>query len=271
MSDAIKQSLDKPPIYEEIEWEKPVNKRQAGELLIVGGSPHGFATIGNSYDYAQKAGAGRVSIAMPSATKAVVEGMLPGAHFLPSTISGSFSKTGLRELKSFASDSWATLLAGDFGRNSETSLLVEGFLISHVGRIIISKDAVDFAATSYPRQVINREGTLLVASLSQLQKLLKQANVESNVTFNMTVAQLIDYLADLTETHDSLIITVHHSNIFVAVKGQISVTPLGFDEGLWQTKVAAYASVYWMQHENKPFKALTSAVHEALRPEKTSQ
>ncbi len=265
MSDVIHQSIEEPAAFEEIEWEKPMNKRQAGELLIVGGSPHGFASIGNSYEFAQKAGAGRVNVCMPSATKNVVEGMLPEAHFLPSTISGSFSKKGLSELKAYASDVWATLLAGDFGRNSETSLLVEGFLVSHPGKIIVSKDAVDFAATSYPRQMLNRSDTLIVASLSQLQKLLKGAVVEKNVTFDMGVKQLTEYLQDLSQKHEAQIITVHHAKAFVAVNGQISITPLGFDEGLWQTKVAAYASVYWMQNEGKPFKALTSAVHEALR------
>ena len=267
MTEIIRQSLDHDPVFDEIEWEKPQSKQYAGELLIVGGSPHGFASIGNSYNYAEVAGAGRITVIMPSATKSVVEGMIENVNYLPSTISGSFSKKGLSELKGYASNSWATLLAGDFGRNSETSLLVEGLLVSHTGKIIVSKDAVDFAATSYPRQVLDNQQVVLVCSLSQLQKLLQAIGVENNLTFNMHMEQITVFLQTLSQQFSAKIITVHHAHCFVAVDGQVSITPLGFAEGLWQTKVAAYASVYWMQHDTKTFKALTVAVHAALRRE----
>lgn len=261
----IRQPLDKPPAFEEIDWERPQSIRQAGEMLIVGGSPHGFASIGNSYSFASTAGAGRIAVALPSALKSAVSGMIENAVFLPSTISGSFSKKGLSELKSYANEAWLTLLAGDFGRNSETALLIEGLLVSFRGKLVVSKDAVDFAATSYPKQVLDNENLTLVCSLSQLQKVLKNAGFSKNLTFNMNMEQIADFLCELSERVSSHIITVHHAHCFVASRGSLSITPLGFEEGLWQTKVAAYTSVYWMQHEGKAFKALTTGVYQALK------
>ncbi len=263
--DYVRQPLDQPPAFEEIEWERPQTIRQAGELLIVGGSPHGFASIGNSYSFATAAGAGRISVALPSALKAAVTGMIENAVYLPSTISGSFSKKGLGELRAYANEAWLTLLAGDFGRNSETALLIEGLLVSFKGKLVVSKDAVDFAATSYPRQVLDNENLTLVCSLSQLQKILKTAGFSKNLTFNMSMEQIANFLHEVSQLVSSHIITVHHAHCFVASKGSLSITPLGFEEGLWQTKVAAYTSVYWMQHESKPFKALTTGVYQALR------
>ena len=268
MGDVIKQDVHEETAFPEIDWEKPENKRQKGRLLIVGGSPHGFSVVGNAFEQCQKAGIGYAQVVMPSATKALVSDILPDAHFLPSTISGSFAKKGLSELKTASTDAWATLLAGDFGRNSETALLVEGFLVSTSGKIIITKDAVDFASASYPRPLIHRQDTLIVASLSQLQKLLKNAGYTPAIEFKMNIPQLSDVLTKLSEETEAMYITVHHDTVFVAVSGNVSHTKMHFDEGLWQTRVAAYAAVYWIQHEGKPFKALSAAAHAALQKTK---
>jgi hypothetical protein len=266
MSKILKQAEDKP-LFPDIDWEKPVNKKQKGDLLIVGGSPHGFASVANSYDYAIKAGVGTAMVLMPEATRQAIKGFLDDVNFLPSTISGSFSKKGLTQLIDYAKDAWATLLAGEFGRNSETASLIEGFLMRDTGKIILSKDTVDYATTSYPKQILFRKDTLIVASLSQLQKLLQRAGMHENVRFIMSVEQLSKFLSGLTSECESSIVTVHHNHVFVAVNGNISITSLGFEERLWQTHIAAYASVFWIQHPTKPFEAITTAVWDALHHE----
>ncbi len=262
---AQKQSLNEP-LFPEIEWEAPQNTRQRGELLIVGGSPHGFASVANSYEFAKEAGIGRATVMMPDATEATVKGFIDNIAFLPSTPSGSFSKRGLTSLKAASAEAWGTLLAGEFGRNSETASLIEGFLMSTTGKIILTKDAVDYAATSYPRPILNRDNTLLVASFSQLQKLLKNAGEPENVKFEMGIEQLVAFLENLTNERDLAIITTHHKHFFVAAQGNVTLTPQKEDEGsLWQTRTAAFASVFWLQHEGKPLEALTTAIFESLR------
>lgn len=261
-----KQELDQP-LFPEIEWEAPQNVKQRGELLIVGGSPHGFASVANSYEYVQQAGIGRATVLMPDATRSAVHGFIDNLEFLPSTPSGSFSKRGLTQLKAMAMDSWGTLLAGEFGRNSETSSLVEGFLMSTTGKIALTKDAVDYVIGSYPRPILNRQNTLLIASFSQLQKLLKNAGVEENVRFEMGLEPLAAYLETLSAEYSLAIITTHHKHFYVACSGRVTLTPHSGDEGsLWQSITAAYATVFWLQHDTKPLEALTTGVYESLNP-----
>lgn len=262
MTEFLKQSDEM--LFPEIEWEKPQNARQRGELLIMGGSPHGFASIANSYEYARQAGIGRAKVLMPQSVEPTVKGFIDEAAFLPSTPSGSFSKKGLNQLVDLAKDSNATLLAGEFGRNSETASLVEAFLMSYPNKIVLSKDAIDYAITSYPKQILFRKDTILVASLSQLQKLLQRAGMSENIKFEMGIAQVGKFLAGLSEEAESIIITVHHQYVFVAVGGRVSYTSLGLEERLWQTQIAAYVSVFWVQHEGKAFEAITSGVFEAI-------
>lgn len=260
-----KQSLE-APLFPEIEWEAPQNVKQRGELLIVGGSPHGFASVANSFEYVKEAGIGRASVLMPDATEHTVKGFIDNIEFLPSTPSGSFSKRGLTQLKATASDNWGTLLAGEFGRNSETSALVEGFLMSTRGKIALAKDAVDYATTSYPRPILNRENTLLVASFSQLQKLLKNAGLADNVQFEMGIEPLAHFLESLTKEHAVTIITAHYQHLYVAHGGDVVLTPQKEPEGsLWQTKTAAYASVFWLQHDTKPLEAVATGIFESLK------
>jgi hypothetical protein len=252
------------PLFPEIEWEAPQNVKQRGELLIVGGSPHGFASVANSYEYAKEAGIGRAKVVMPIATENTVKDFIDDIAFLPSTPSGSFSKKGLTELKAYAQESWGTLLAGEFGRNSETASLIEGFLMSTSGKVIISKDAVNYASTSYPRPILQRENTLLIASLSQLQKLLKNAGVEEAVKFEMGIDQLAKYLEALSDNVKLALVTMHHKHLFVAANSRVTVTPLNADETLWQTRIAAYCSVYWLQHDSKPVEGISTGVYESL-------
>ena len=261
MIEYIQQKNDQPA-FPDIEWEKPQNRRQKGELLIVGGSHHGFASVANSYEYSKQAGIGRTTVLMPEAIKASVQSFIDNLEFLPSTPSGSFSKKGLSNLESLAKANMATLLAGDFGRNSETASLIEAFLMTSKSKIIITKDAVDYAISSYPRQVLRRQETIIVASLAQLQKLIKMAAMKKNIKFEMGITQIANFLANLSVEVSSVIITMHHNHIFLAYGGKVSSTKVISEDRLWQTQTAAFSSVYWIQHPEKTFQALTSAIYE---------
>lgn len=258
-----KQSANEP-LFPEIEWEAPQNRKQRGDLIIVGGSPHGFASVANSYEFTKDAGIGSVKVIMPVATEKTVRDFISEISFLPSTPSGSFSKRGLTELKAQAADAWATLLIGEFGRNSETASLIEGFLMSTSGKVVLTKDALDYAITAYPRPILQRENTILVASLSQLQKLLKNAGLSENVKFEMTFDQLASFLSGLSSETKSIIVTVHHKHIYAAVDGRVTVTPMNADETIWQTKTASFVTVFWLQHENKPLEAISTGIYESL-------
>src|SRR3990167_5419572 len=130
----LKQAKDKP-LFEDLLWSRPENKRLAGKLLIVGGNLHGFAAPGTAYGASLKAGIGTCRIIMPDSLKKIViphfshfHGSTLQMEFAPSTISGSFSKEALAQILDSAQWADGVLLAGDFGRNSETAILLEKLL-----------------------------------------------------------------------------------------------------------------------------------------------
>ena len=44
------------PIFDELLWSKPENKRFAGKLLIIGGNAHGMLAPANAFSLASKTG-----------------------------------------------------------------------------------------------------------------------------------------------------------------------------------------------------------------------
>lgn len=253
-----KQQVSKP-LFPELEWSKPENKRHAGKLLVIGGNLHGFAAPATAYAEAQKAGIGTTRVLLPDALHKLVGGFLPEASYGPSTPSGSFAQRSLAEWLEQATWADGVLLAGDLGRNSETAIVIEAFLQKYVGPVALTKDAVDYV-TADPDSVLRRPETTLVLSFSQLQRLATNAKFTTAFTFDMDLIRLVNALHEFTSQHKAYIVTKHLDSMIVAVNGQVSTTKLDQDIDVWRAITAAKATVWWLQHKNKPFEALTTAL-----------
>lgn len=258
----LTQTHDKPA-FPELEWSRPENRMHAGKLLIVGGNQHGFAAPAEAYGHAQKAGAGHLQVLLPNAIRKLVGAIVPEANFADSTPnSGSFSQKALGELLDSANWADGILFAGDLGRNSQTAILLEKFLDKSSTATTLTKDAVDYC---YNPRVIDRPNTLLVLSLSQLQRLGTAAKFERHIAFSMDLLHLAEWLHIFTTRYAVKIITKHHDQIIVAAGGQISTTKIVPDLSTWRLQTAAYASVWWLQNPSKAFEALSTAVISATK------
>lgn len=247
------------PLFPELEWSRPENRQHAGKLLVVGGNVHGFAAPAEAFAAAEKAGAGTTRVLLPDAVQKIVGRVLEHGEFAPSTpASGSFSQKALDELLFYAHWADAVLLAGDLGRNSETAILLERFLAKYSGLVTLTKDAVDYAVAA-PQTVVPRANTLLVLSLSQLQRLAVAAKSPQPVTFSMDLLHLVAWLHEFTLTHQPHIIVKHHDQLCVAVDGQVSTTRLAQDQSIWRLQTATAAAVWWMQNQAQPFRGLTAS------------
>lgn len=251
------------PLFPELEWSRPENKLHAGKLLVVGGNAHGFAAPASAFGYAEEAGAGTVRALLPDAVRKIVGAILPEADYAPSTPSGSLSQKALAELLPAANWAEGVLVAGDLGRNSETAILLESFLAKHRGQVTLTKDAVDYITTS-PKSALARPDTLLVLSLSQLQRLGTATQTTTPISFSMDLLRLVEWLHQFTTIYQPYIIVKHSGKVLVAVDGQISTTIVDETKNLWRVKAAATASVWWMQHSSKPFQSLTAAIHQQI-------
>lgn len=253
-----RQTSDKP-LFPDLLWSQPENRRHAGKLLVVGGNAHGFAATAEAFAAAEKAGAGTVRAALPDSLQKTVGRTFPAGEYTPSTPSGSFAQRSLGELLNMAQWSDAVLLAGDFGHNSETAILLEKFAKDYTGILALTQDAVDYF-TSAHEAIINRPDTLLVLSFAQLQKLASAAHFLKPFTFDMDMLHLVEALHEFTTEHPINIIVKHLPTLFVAAGEQVSTTKLNEDMEIWRVATAARATTWWMQNPGKPFEALTTSL-----------
>jgi ADP-dependent NAD(P)H-hydrate dehydratase / NAD(P)H-hydrate epimerase len=255
-----KQTSDKP-LFPDLLWSRPENRAHAGKLLVVGGNAHGFAAPAEAFAEAGKAGIGTGRVLLPDSLQKTVGRTFEAGEYAPSTPSGSFGQKALAEL--LPTSHWAdgVLLAGDFGRNSETAILLEQFSGKYTGQLTITQDAADYFVKT-PQTVSDRENTLLAISFSQLQKIASNIGFTTAFTYEMDFIRLIEALHDFTSAHNFNVITKRGNTLFVAVDGQVSTTQLKEDLKIWRVRTAAHAATWWLQNPSKPFEALTTAISE---------
>jgi hypothetical protein len=254
----LTQSKDKP-LFPELEWSRPENRMQAGKLLVIGGHLHSLAAPAEAYSQAIKSGAGSARVLLPNALQKTVGRVLENGEFAPSTPSGSFSQKALVDWLQHSAWADGVLITGDLGRNSETAVLLEKYLSKTPEKLILTKDAVDYISSA-PQTALHRPETLLVLSLSQLQRLAIGAKHLKPVTFSMGILQLVEWLHDFTSEYPIYIIVKHLNNILVAANGQVSSTKLEEEMPIWRIRVAAQAAVWWMQNPGRVFEGLCVAV-----------
>lgn len=252
-----KQTSDKP-LFPDLLWSRPENKRQAGKLLLIGGSSHGFAAPAAAFAAATKAGIGSARVALPSSAQKILGSSFAEAIFVPTTPSGSLSRQALAELLESAAWCDGVLLAGDFGRNSETAILLESFVEKYQGQLTVAQDSLDYFLAS-DTKLLERPNSLFVINLGKLQKLAKNNRPGTPVLHDMSLHELVTVLADWTNSTPASFITKHADSLVVASGGKVSTTPQK-EESNWQVDLAAYAGVWWLQQPTKNFEALTTGI-----------
>ncbi|MDQ3064827.1 MAG: hypothetical protein M3Q36_00975 [bacterium] len=260
MMEYWQKQLQQSPLFPDILWSRPENRMGAGKLLIIGGSNIGFAAVGEAYGAAQNSGAGMVRVLLPDVLRKTVLPLIPEAEFASSTPSGSFAKEALNEWLIQAHWADCVLLAGDVGRNSETSILLDLFLEKFKGPITITKDCVDYFY-SQPELIINRESTVVVLSVDQLQKIATKLHYEKPFLLSMGLMLVVQGLYDFTIKYPNVtIVTKELEHIIVAHNGRVSSTKLSSQLDKWRVSSAAAAATFWMQNPSKPFEAITTSL-----------
>ena len=257
----LKQAADKP-LFPDLLWSRPENKRQAGKLLIIGGNQHGFAAPVAAYNAAVAAGVGTARAILPNSLKKIITQQNPSLQggslqieYAADTPSGSLARQALDMILENAKWADAALLAGDFGRNSETAVLLNSFLDKFNGQVTAAQDGLDyFLGPNSP--LLNRPNTLSVINTGKLQKLGKNNRPERPVRHAMSLLELVDLLGSWKTD----VITKHADNFVAASGGQVSTTPSKKEQN-WQIELAAYAAVWWLQNPSKAIGALATAVY----------
>ncbi len=253
------QSLDNP-LFPDLIWSRPENKRHAGKLLIVGGQAQEFSHIAAAYQAAAKAGAGSIKTILPdSLTK--LAGAIPDVQFAPANKSGSFAHSALAELIDYSTWADHVLLAGNFGKNSETTVMLDSFLTKTTKPLTIAPQALPSIGQSLSG--LSALKVNLIFSFSDLQKLGSTLKTTKPFVSTMSNQALGNLLAETSQSCEANIIASHENQTWVASRGDVTNTPTGNAD---PAELAAYCAVWHMQHPAKPLEALTTACYQLGGP-----
>jgi len=243
------------PMFPDILWSRPENKRYAGKLLIIGGNTSSFATVAQSYTSAVKARIGAVRIILPDKLAKIVSPILPEAEYSPSTPSGSFAQSGLAHWLELADWADGVLIPGDLGKNSETEILLESFVTKYTGLLTLAGDSVLESRASL-KTMLHRQNTTIVCDIKLLQRIFTNAGLPTAITSDMGLVSMANALHEFTNKYPIAVLTNYENSWLVAHSGQVSVTKTEIS----LPDASSHGAVWWLQNPNKQFEALTTAM-----------
>lgn len=249
-----RQTTEKP-LFPDLLWSRPENKMYAGKILIIGGNLHGFSAPATAYNAALQAGVGVARVMLPDKLEKTVHRIFPEAEYAPSTPSGSFATKALGELLPAAEWADEVLLAGDIGKNSETTILFDSFLEKYHGNVTLTGDMADYASLQ-AKTICTRPRTLLACTITELQKFAMRTEYPVAITSSMDLMQLVNALHGMSLEWAINLLIIRDDTAFVAVDGQVSTTPVNM--GI--IELAAHASTWWLQNPTKPYEALSTSL-----------
>lgn len=259
----MKQNPDKP-VFPDLLWSKPETKRRGGKLLIMGGHSHSLAAPAKAFAAAEAAGVGTARVILPDVTRKILGKSFPEAEFAPSTPSGSLAQSALGTMLDNAGWADGVLMAGDFGRNSETAVLLEKFIQKFDGQLVVAGDGIDPFLQTHSI-LLKRPGTLCAIEFSKLQKLSKNNFPDPPLLNSSELPKITGTLDTVTSSGNVGFLTEHGGHIVVSLSGRSSVTPLTAEDN-WQVPLPAYAAVWRLHQPVRPFEAITTAVWEYINP-----
>jgi len=253
-----RQSIDKP-LFPDLFWTRPEQRQLGGKLLIIGGHEGSFVLVAKAYETAQQAKIGTLRVLLPDKLKKTVDNFLPGAIYAPSNISGSFAQPALDNF--ITESNWAdgVLLAGDFGKNSETAIVLEKFVQKYNSRLTIAHDALEYWLHA-AQPILDRADTTIVLNLTQFQQLYSAGHSVVAITANIGLTPLVNYLHDFSLQHAAHLVICFEQMIIIASRGRVVSTAQPATKAINISKVAANAAVWWLQNPLKVFEALSCAV-----------
>lgn len=215
------EKLDKNP-YEDLKWNIP--ERKQGVINVIGGNGSNFRTevkvaelIGETYPIEM------VRVVVPDTLKGKLPD-LPNFTFLPSSESGSFAES--QELIDIFEASDFNLVIGDLSRNAVTGRAVASAVKSSEKMMLITRDSVDLLTENMPDRWLMNENVIIMASMAQLQKLLRAVYYPKMLLLSSSLVQVAEVLHKFTLSYPVGVITLHNEQVLVARNGIVKAFEL---------------------------------------------
>lgn len=224
---------------DDLTWNIPEQKQ--GIVNVIGGNSQAFKTAIKVAEfllahYPIKT----VNAVLPDALKNQLPPLL-NLQFLSSTDSGSFLDA--EELKHCLQSADFNLLLGDFSKNAITMQAVASACESSEKPLLITRDAVDLIISTHPEKVLLNDKIIWLASMAQLQKLLRAIYYPKMLLLSQSLVQVSEVLHKFSLSYPVSLITLHNDQILVAKNGLVRALPLarsGYTPiFFWQGELAA--------------------------------
>ena len=207
------------PLFPEVVWSKPETKRSAGKLAIIGGSAGAMSNVASVYSAAENAGAGTIHLLVPDSLAKVTKDV-PYIQYAASNPSGGFAKSALSELLTLSSAMNGVLIAGDLGKNSETSQMLESYIEKYEGILAVSSLSLESFSIKINR-FLDRPETILSLNLNQLRELVIEQVMDTPVTSDIGLSQLAQILHNITSKNQCLLVVETADRVWVSYQGKV--------------------------------------------------
>ncbi len=246
------------PLFPKILWNRPVSRRGAGRLLLIGGHKGEFSQLQSIYQLTLAAGAGECRVVMPDSLRKLLA-EAPDSSFVPSSPSGSLGRGALGEILDIAKDFDAVAIGANLSNNSETSILVESLLSQLKQPVVLFADGLA-AIHHQPKLATTSPNALIVANMQELLKLAGRFGTETSTKPEDGVLNKIKLVSSLSNASNVSYILIDRSMV-VAAQAQASLTVAVSSMNFFASAIVAVAAVLFTQNPSKPFEALTTAAY----------
>ena len=248
------------PLFKDLEWNFPEQKSNV--VAVVGGHGNNFSNVIKLSEYlAGNYPVKTVATILPD----VLRGKLPnfpGLFFTPSTESGSFAKS--KELNSHLETADFSILAGDFSKNSATTIAIVDAIKDSGSPVLLVRDAVDLVESSIG-EIIEDSKLFLLVSMPQLQKIFRSLLYPKMLLLSAPLLPTVETLHKFTLSYESCtIITLHQGQILIASQGKVIATPHEKTKynslSFYTSTLPANLAAYNLWNPKKPLEASASAL-----------
>ena len=247
----------------ELAWNFPEQKQ--GVVSIIGGNREAFSAGVKIADYLLKhfPMIKEVKNVLPDSLKKKLP-PFENFSFCPSTDSGSFTPSS--ELTASIVDSNMVIVSGDLSKNSLTAIAIARLIqfASESTSFILTRDTVDLIKDE-SCDLVERDGIFLVASLAQVQKLLRALFYPRPILLSSPILPVIETLHKFTLSYPVSLITFHDGKIICASHGDIVTIDISTTEftplSLWSGDLAARLAAFAMFNPKNPLESMVAAVN----------
>lgn len=246
--------------FSDLKWNIP--ERKQGRVNIIGGNSQNFrAEVKIAEFLNDRYPLEVVNIAMPDALKNKLP-PLPNFVFLPSVEAGSLAES--QELNDIFNTADFNLVLGDLSKNSVTGRAVASACRSAEKMTLITRDAVDLIIENSPERLLMNEHLIIMASMAQLQKLLRAVYYPKMLLMSQSLVQVADVLHKFTLSYPVSIVTLHNGQILIAENGLVKAMALentGYSPIMvWNGELAAKIIALNLYNPNNFMRASAAAI-----------